>query len=430
MSVRTFGRRPDTTGWNFVWWTAPDRPSAESSACTIRRLPRCGSKGLREGDYRLLVLGVRGDAEADGVTIRTIRREEDEWLSFPADLQQPLGAEYFHSRTPFSVVARKGPSGTELEAVVEEEIVQHRIIGRTDFSFAFNNPYVETALQTRRVTLLAPRFRTGLTGSGLFAGTGGSPDIELDLDEATTWLFPPTAEGEPLHGEVELTTRNYLGHTVRRAYGFTLGEVAPNRIGRVRTTAVHPDDESATAFVTERTFERFGLERILQDDEPKEVYTDAAQRTFNTAAPLQVSVTDDGRLHVRFYSPREVTGLLIRARITLGRRRVFRSGLLRPGSALRGLLRRTADVYAQNLLSHGVGADRRGRSRAGVRMGRCGVPPGVRRSVLGKARGHRARMDHRVRPLRGAIPNGPTAGRSATGWGSARSIAARRWPCS
>lgn len=143
-------------------------------------------EGLREGDYRLLVLGVRGNAEADGVTIRTIRREEDEWLSFPADLQRPLGAEYFHSRTPFSVVARKGPSGTELEAVVEEEVIQHRIIGRTDFSFAFNNPYVETALQTRRVTLLAPRFRTGLTGGGLFAGTGDSPDIELDLDEATT----------------------------------------------------------------------------------------------------------------------------------------------------------------------------------------------------------------------------------------------------
>lgn len=132
-------------------------------------------EGLREGDYRLLVLGVRGDAEADGVTIRTIRSEEDEWLSFPADLQRPLGAEYFHSRTPFSVVARKGPSGTELEAVVEEEVIQHRIIGRTDFSFAFNNPYVETALQTRRVTLLAPRFRTGLTGGGLFAGTATAP---------------------------------------------------------------------------------------------------------------------------------------------------------------------------------------------------------------------------------------------------------------
>lgn len=109
------------------------------------------------------------------MTIRTIRSEEDEWLSFPADLQRPLGAEYFHSRTPFSVVARKGPSGTELEAVVEEEVIQHRIIGRTDFSFAFNNPYVETALQTRRVTLLAPRFRTGLTGGGLFAGTATAP---------------------------------------------------------------------------------------------------------------------------------------------------------------------------------------------------------------------------------------------------------------
>lgn len=54
--------------------------------------------------------------------------------------------------------------------------------------------------------------------------------------------------------------------------------------------------------------------RILQDDEPSAVYCDAAQRSFNTARPLQISVKD-GRLHVRFYSPRKLEDVEIWAKI-------------------------------------------------------------------------------------------------------------------
>ena len=54
--------------------------------------------------------------------------------------------------------------------------------------------------------------------------------------------------------------------------------------------------------------------QILHDAEPKAVYTDAGQRSFNTSRPLQVEAVADGRLHVRFYSPRALKGVLIRAR--------------------------------------------------------------------------------------------------------------------
>ena len=117
-------------------------------------------EGLREGNYRLLILGVVGDETADGVTINPIRHIDEIWLQFPADLHKPLEAEYFYSQTPFSVVRSAGPSGDELTALLDEEVVQRRIIGRTDFSFTFNNPYVESALSTRNVTLHAPRFLT------------------------------------------------------------------------------------------------------------------------------------------------------------------------------------------------------------------------------------------------------------------------------
>ena len=272
-------------------------------------------EGLHEGDYRLLVLGIRGNAGADGVSVNRIGHIDDEWLRFPSELNKPLEAEYFYSQTPFSVTTQAGESGNELAVVAEGEVVQRRIIGRADFHFEFNNPYVETALQTISVTFASPVFHTTLSGNGDFGGRSSGTSFTIDLNEGSSYLLPPTAVAQPLRGEIEMTTRSYRGHTERRTYGFSLEGVAANRIGRISTVATHPDDNSSTVFVTEPALEKFGVSYILQDGEPKEVYTDASQRSFNTSEPLQVSVTEDGRLHVRFYSPRELSDVLIQARV-------------------------------------------------------------------------------------------------------------------
>ena len=272
-------------------------------------------EGLHEGDYRLLILGIRGNAGADGVSVNRIGHIDDEWLRFPSELNKPLEAEYFYSQTPFSVTTQAGESGNELAVVAEGEVVQRRIIGRADFHFEFNNPYVETALQTISVTFASPVFHTTLSGNGDFGGRSSGTSFTIDLNEGSSYLLPPTAVAQPLRGEIEMTTRSYRGHTERRTYGFSLEEVAANRIGRISTVATHPDDNSSTVFVTEPALEKFGVSYILQDGEPKEVYTDASQRSFNTSEPLQVSVTEDGRLHVRFYSPRELSDVLIQARV-------------------------------------------------------------------------------------------------------------------
>ena len=272
-------------------------------------------EGLREGNYRLLILGIKGDPTDDGVMIRSIQHIDEEWLTFPSDLQNPLRAEYFYSQTPFSVVSQAGASGHEISAVLSDELIQHRIIGRTDVSFTFNNLYVETALSTKKVSFQSPRFSTRFLGSGSFSGESDSPSFTLDLNAQNSFLFPPTPEKEPLYGEIELTSRNYRGHTIRRTYDFVLEEVAPNRIGTIHTPVVHPDDQSGTVFVTEQTFDKTGLTYILQDDEHHSIYTDESQRSFNTSQPLQASLTDDGKLHVRFYSPRDLHDVLIQARI-------------------------------------------------------------------------------------------------------------------
>lgn len=272
-------------------------------------------EGLREGEYQLLILGIRGNSDRDGVRFHRMRRMDDLWLSFPETLDRPLQAEYFYSQSPFSVISRTTDAGQVQEAVVEQTPVQRRIIGRTDFSFTYNNPYVAAAVLEKQAEVEAPRFRTRFSGGGAFSGESDGADIALTLDEQQSYLFPPTVDGEPLRGTIELFTRNYLGYEVRRTFGFELERLEANHIGPIHTGVIHPDDPSGTMFVSEQYYRTSDHSLILQDDEPKSVYADPAQRKFNTAAPLQLSVADDGRFHARFYSPRPLSDVTVRTLI-------------------------------------------------------------------------------------------------------------------
>lgn len=270
-------------------------------------------EGLHEGNYRLLVMGVRGDAEADGMSVHPINHADEEWISFPEDLHRPLVAEYFYTQTPFQVVKRSGASGSTEEVLLAGNTLLRRIVGRVDCSLEFHNPYVEMASVESSVELESCRFYTGFTGLGELTGESDGEIDVLDLDRETSWYFLPTVEGERLRGEISLRTRSYYGADVARNYTFDLRAVESNRIAQVRTPVVHPDDNSVTLFLTENAYEKSRHTLILQDDEPKSVYTDPTQRKFNTASPLQISVTDVGELHVRFYSPRDLNRVLIRA---------------------------------------------------------------------------------------------------------------------
>ena len=42
---------------------------------------------------------------------------------------------------------------------------------------------------------------------------------------------------------------------------------------------------------------------------------DKSQRSFNTSNPLQLSVTDEGQFHMRFYSPRDLGHVTVKALI-------------------------------------------------------------------------------------------------------------------
>ena len=275
------------------------------------------AEGLHEGDYNLLVLAIKGDETADRAEINEISCMDDEWLVFPSDLRKPLEAEYFYSCTPFTVRLAPAAGGSTEVISIDSEITQDRIVGRLDFNFVYNNRYVRNATVEKRVRLTESKFYTSITGGGTFAGESDGIVDDMVLRDDIPYLFMPTVAGTVLKGDIFHTSVNYLDEKTILDFNFGQQEVLPNHVHTVSTAVKHPDDISPVMYITADAYRAGNHARILDDDEPVSVYTDRSQRSFNTAKPLQLSITDDGRLHVRFYSPRVLYGVTLRARIAV-----------------------------------------------------------------------------------------------------------------
>lgn len=272
-------------------------------------------EGLHEGNYRLLVLGIKGNKENDNASINKITDINDVWLSFPEDLEKPLENEYFYSNTPFEVVIAETDGG-KYETIVSEEIAtQNRIVGKVKFDFEYENIYIESSITQNQTDIDNPRFYTSMTANNVFTGQSNGTLNVLDLMDNNEYLFMPTVEGSSLTGNIGMVSRRYNGETVSQDYGFEGVKISSNHISTITTDVNHPDDNCGTMFISSIAYKRGNHSKILQDDESKLVYTDKNQRSFNTSQPLQSSITDDGLFHLRFYSPRDLGHVTVKAQI-------------------------------------------------------------------------------------------------------------------
>ena len=162
-------------------------PAADMQAQWRPETSEIVAEGLHEGDYTLLILGVRGDADEDGAEIRTLTSASDTWLEFPEEMSRPLAAEYFYSRTPFRIAAG--------QAYLQREISMRRIIGCVEFAFTYNNPLVRTAVESRELTLgETVAFHTSFTADSLYEGRSTERIRVSELEESATLNFPPLAD--------------------------------------------------------------------------------------------------------------------------------------------------------------------------------------------------------------------------------------------
>lgn len=273
------------------------------------------AEGLHEGSYRLLVLGVKGNKEDDRVTVNKVTSVNDVWLSFPDNLAKPLECEYFYSDTPFNVTVTNTEGRKQETVSSERAATQHRIVGKVKFDFVYENLYIESAVTENAAGVENPRFYTTMTAGRVFSGESDGSMNVLNLLKGNEYLFMPTVEGTSLYGDIDMVSRTYAGETVSQTYAFNEIKVLPDQVTTIATQVNHPEDNSGTMFVSSVAYQKGNHKKILQDDEKKAVYADKSQRSFNTSQPLQLLVTDDGKFHMRFYSPRDLGHVTVKALI-------------------------------------------------------------------------------------------------------------------
>lgn len=272
-------------------------------------------EGLREGDYRLMILAVKGDMESDGATVQRPTAVSDVWISFPEEISRPLSAEYFYSSTDFQVARVQGENGYVNEILVPSSIRQNRIVSRIDVSLTYNNDDIRTATKAKQITFEPFRCASDFAADGTFHGGSLATIDVLDIDNASSFVFMPTTDDSGVGGTVRVVTEDYEGTYIENEYVFSSGSTEANRINGVAVDVVHPNDNLGTRHITQVAYDEVEHPKILQDDEHKTVYTDRTVRSFNTSMPLQISFTDEGKLNARFYSPKPLKDVLIRARI-------------------------------------------------------------------------------------------------------------------
>lgn len=147
---------------------------------------------------------------------------------------------------------------------------------------------------------------------------GGDAPLRIECSEpdgwrlaaCPEWLTADVASGPQGTTNIRLTA---TAATAERSGTLCFAAGNLRKWVSVRQTDTAPAADDAITVTADEMNAPANL-RILQDDEPAAVYCDAAQRSFNTAEPLQVSV-EDGRLHLRFYSPRKLEDVEIWARM-------------------------------------------------------------------------------------------------------------------
>lgn len=247
---------------------------------------------IKNGNYRLLVLGIKGDPEDDGATVHKLVDSSSAWLSFDEHTPAgPLKAEYYYIDYPFSV------TGGRLE---EQSITLHKGMGMADFRLEYMSDYVRRF--SNDLTFIPSedsRCYSTLHGDGSYSG---SRSIQgLSLMEQKRFLLFPTVNGSSLKGKVALRTTNHRKEKVETKYSIATDIVA-SRQSVIEVKAIHPDDNTGILYYDMNDLTPDNYYTILTDDEPHSIYYNGNERSFHIAEPLQVNVVNDS-LHLRFYSP-------------------------------------------------------------------------------------------------------------------------------
>ncbi len=260
-------------------------------------------EGLGYGDYTIVFLGV-SECEVAGTEISELSLLDDGWL-VSESAESPADGEYYYKKVEFSVGKDQSP--------ISHEVVLDLCVGRVSVDVSVSSEYMWRFIKEVRVSFDdAACVPTELSASGEYAGAGSVKSYDI-TGRYSFCTFPSEAA---LSGFVEILSSRSNGDDFVYRYRFSDCKVEAGKVSHIAIDYRHPESEDGFLYVREEDLTRFPTDTMLMADEPQSVFYDASRRSFRVNAPLQVSITDDHQLGVKFFSPVAIRDVTVKCRFS------------------------------------------------------------------------------------------------------------------
>lgn len=256
-------------------------------------------ENLKEGRYRLIVLGESSTVNTDEISFSELNETSQDWLTCGGQSIKSLQNDYYYADHKFTVT----------DGVISDKRVElSRICGRVCFNIRSGSDMVAYgAVKKMELISIQNGVFSSLTGDGAFHSEKSLSEI-IDITSNRELKLLPTLSDQPLQGRVAITSLCLDGRLVTATYNFQ-AEVVANSISTVHIDYKHPDDDNKMLYVPFQRFNSGNSNYILSNTESKSVYYNSAERSFNVKSPLQYGIDANNKFFIRFYSAVGITNV-------------------------------------------------------------------------------------------------------------------------
>ena len=259
------------------------------------------------GRYELFVLAYSPLLEQEGfVVASSLNHKSEPWVRFT---KEKIGL--IKNR---SILFGRSSFEIQGQSQFDRDILLSHVFSSVSFDLQIPSEYVGSSLDTISVSSQGYSTFSSLSLDGSLSGK-----VPLEVTDFTAfpgipvYTFP--ADGtESVPFTIRTETTNHEGVNYANVFkGIASLERSAHSTINV-SLSKHPDAKTGLLFVRSNMYRSTVRPQILQDDESSSIYYDASQRSFRINQPLQISLTDDNRLHTRFYSPVPLSNVKIWAK--------------------------------------------------------------------------------------------------------------------
>lgn len=254
-------------------------------------------EGLKYGDYNMLFLATL--SSSDNMTFATPATFADPWLVNEAK-GKPVDALYCYKKVPFTVTEQ----GANIEVILEHSVA------RVYVDLAMPNPTLWCHVKRATVTL-NEEVPCALNAGGTYSGSHKVENYDI-YDPSGIFTFTTFPTDKPVSGYVDIESTRDGGENFVQRYDFSNLTLQAGKISHINLNYRHPEKVSGLMHVTADELCRFEPTTMFLADEPREVFYDRNKRSFYANEPLQLSITPEGKLGLKFFSPIPIKNVKVR----------------------------------------------------------------------------------------------------------------------